>query len=434
MNTWGRKLRVALLIAISLFASGCFKIESTTVIDPDGKVKIEERMLVAPGMEETLKQAKSNSDSSQETQTDVSADGMDGVKKVKEYGSIYEAASTNPGFYKIKGKNDGVRARKGLLYDYYTFDLFVEGNKQSSPSKPGSSDEEFEKMFLSSAKFDYVLTLSYKPDSSNADQIVDGNPKSLKWNLLPTITTGTDRHIQVAFRIWHKGTAAAIGVVFCLLLGGAVYVFIKKNKSDNLSQKRLLEKAFVGLLTATVLVGVASCYTVFVTPGLQLADTVSTSVDSVPKIVDEDAIRKANQKTAQQKQKPVVKHKLSYYVQKKDEFDRQISYLAQDINKYIGSHPNFRSAFDLKNRSQELQNKINETMNVLRQTQVPDKNQKDALIKLLTLESKRVSGLRLGMKESSAGRDFMPQFKMGADAADQFEKQNKEFIAKYGVK
>lgn len=121
------------------------------------------------------------------------------------------------------------------------------------------------------------------------------------------------------------------------------------------------------------------------------------------------------------------------YFQYKDTFDTQIRQLASAVNDRIADSRGRLAAPDLLNQVQDCENQMKSTRNSLAATSFPAQlsDVKSRLLAVYDLELIRVDCLRRGLLAGSQGRDYLPIFKEGGDAYDQFEKQSSELNKAY---
>lgn len=116
---------------------------------------------------------------------------------------------------------------------------------------------------------------------------------------------------------------------------------------------------------------------------------------------------------------------LSTYISRKDQFDREISSLANDINGYLQSHSNLRNQYNLLSRGENLSINIRRMKTELQNASTSNAAVKRKLIEVLEAEIGRVEGLVEGVNASMNGGDYAPGFKRGGDASyDRFEEAN----------
>ncbi len=116
-------------------------------------------------------------------------------------------------------------------------------------------------------------------------------------------------------------------------------------------------------------------------------------------------------------------------IKSKDEYNKEISNIAKDINEYASSHADFKGANNLIARAQNLEEQIKQTLTEVDNLNSTDDNVKQKLKECLEYEVTRIDGLYIGMKKSQNDGDFLPDFKRGGDAAEAFEKANAELTS-----
>ena len=150
---------------------------------------------------------------------------MSGYNIEASYPSIEKFANSGMKFYLSRpGKCKGIQQHKGIFFDEYYFDLFVEKN-----SSEQQTDDEMANAFLSQVQFNFNINLPYAAEIHNADTSLNEN-KSLSWNLRSTLVGNEDRQIQFRFKIWHKQNCIIACVLILLLLGATLFFFFQSKK------------------------------------------------------------------------------------------------------------------------------------------------------------------------------------------------------------
>lgn len=114
------------------------------------------------------------------------------------------------------------------------------------------------------------------------------------------------------------------------------------------------------------------------------------------------------------------------YVSLKNQYDRDISKLAADINAYLGSHANFRGEPTMLSRAKSINTRLQGTLTELRGASIANAALKRKLLEVFDAEAGRVQGLIDGLSASMRGGDYTPGFRRGGDAFDRFEELNEE--------
>lgn len=124
--------------------------------------------------------------------------------------------------------------------------------------------------------------------------------------------------------------------------------------------------------------------------------------------------------------KPTISADLIPYINKKDQYDKDISNLASDINAHVSKYGDFKNDNGLVRRGAIISSNITKTKEALRNL---DDNSpaKDKLLELLELETVRVESLNQGMISTKTGGDYTPGFKKGTEAAYKFDEANAAF-------
>lgn len=124
--------------------------------------------------------------------------------------------------------------------------------------------------------------------------------------------------------------------------------------------------------------------------------------------------------------KPTISADLIPYINQKDQYDKDISNLASDINAHVSKYGDFKNDNGLIRRGAIISSNITKTKEALRNL---DDNSpaKDKLLELLELETVRVESLNQGMISTKTGGDYTPGFKKGTEAAYKFDEANAAF-------
>ena len=116
------------------------------------------------------------------------------------------------------------------IWDYMEY-------RQQAEAEARQLDEISNQMIkaaIGSMNLNLVINLPYEVDSSNADNLTNGN-KTLTWNLKPAAFDGKDLSVQAKFKIYHEKTIIGLIVVGSILLIVAIILlvlgFVKKNSN-----------------------------------------------------------------------------------------------------------------------------------------------------------------------------------------------------------
>jgi|GEM_PF-1910174 len=115
------------------------------------------------------------------------------------------------------------------------------------------------------------------------------------------------------------------------------------------------------------------------------------------------------------------------FVAKKDQYDREISSIVNDINAYLGRNSNFVYGDDwILRRAVDLENQIESSRNEISNLTFPNEAARVKLIEIFSLEAARVRGLIDGINDSMSGGNHRAGFKRGSDAHKMFNNANAE--------
>lgn len=112
------------------------------------------------------------------------------------------------------------------------------------------------------------------------------------------------------------------------------------------------------------------------------------------------------------------------YVTKKNQYDREISKLASDVNAYLGSHANFQNENTMLQRAENISRHVYGVKEALRIANIRNTALKNKLMEVFEGLQGRVDGLLDGIRASKNGGDYTPGFRRGGEAYDRFEAAN----------
>ncbi len=269
-----RWLGCVALIAIAFSSFGCVKMDTDVSIAKDGSVTNSQEVTAIDTMkqlpydwrkdvEDGIKTAKETAKKEGETVTEVD----NGFKTQKVYPSIQAMIEQNTvtTYLNPDEKSEGVRYRKGFLFDMYSVNstLITDRERQVFQKKiagikPSNNDNFFEQQvkitastLMDSATYNLTLHLPYAADSSNADTISDGR-QTLSWDLKNSMLLGKNQKnsIQAKFRIYHESAiyALAAAALILLLVGFGCFIYGLLKKDDASLRKAVFSVAGVMVL------------------------------------------------------------------------------------------------------------------------------------------------------------------------------------------
>jgi TPR repeat protein/predicted GTPase len=124
--------------------------------------------------------------------------------------------------------------------------------------------------------------------------------------------------------------------------------------------------------------------------------------------------------------KQMTQNALKNYINLKNQYDNEITSLADDVNAYVAKYDGFSTDEGLIARAQGLESRIIATKNDVSRATIPNQTVKFKLIEVLGLEATRAHGLYVGMRASQHGGSYSPGFKSGTAAAYKFDDANAE--------
>ncbi|MDQ0202855.1 hypothetical protein [Pectinatus haikarae] len=311
-----KKLRLlgifSVMTVFCLIISGCANIQADFTFNKDGSITSQHIIEISSMID------KDN------LETQKAADSKNGYE-VKEISNGYTATKTVASIHPIVGGTpvfnpneyfNGVQVHKGLLYDYYSFDLFKKGEKADIPKAnyqtniPGffspdvtmniwqymdyrrQAEEQTRQMnqmadqatkaAVDSMKINITFNLPYSVDDSNADIKTNDN-KTLTWDLKPAFLNNQDISIQAKFKIYHENTIIALLISGIFLLIIAVVLFVLGLIKWQDHKKRNLFLSLTAILLIIVAGSAAWCKrSIDNPPQLTMADRIvsETAKDS----------------------------------------------------------------------------------------------------------------------------------------------------------
>ena len=286
------------LVVCAMFMSGCFKGSANLNISEDGSVKSENTIAAIDLLHDAMDELKSDTmKRNSAAKIEPYQDGnLSGYKITEEYETIYDFAHNGAPMYSQQdGRAKGISEVKGWFFDAYSFDFFKEGDKKANDDPDAQA---MAKAMMSQVKFDFTINLPYGADSHNADQASNEN-KTLYWNLAGTLTSDTDKSMQVQFKIWHKDHIIMTGIAAGVLLLATIVLGIMAIQADEKSEKQGKFIAASGAFVLLLGLGGVSAY-LLMTPPKFTNDTIITpkTVVSEQKNTDTAEPKKENKEQA----------------------------------------------------------------------------------------------------------------------------------------
>lgn len=266
-------LTVALALGIMAF-SGCGEGHVGLTINPDGSIDAEQVGTTNRSSQELMKITGQNinqfSDQAKKNGFDVKYK-QDGYTATRHYDSIEDLVQSGAELFNPDETHEGVRVKHGVLYDTYSFDLFIKGEKANLSQydyQPSYSDfyylpynrrmaqyqaakkeaETYNQMMnlmiknaLDSLKLDFSLNLPYKALSNNADSVTNDG-KTLTWDMKKAFFDGKDLEIKSDFRIYHEENIMIVSVIIGILLLSGIGITIA---SFMIKDKKSLKRTFL---------------------------------------------------------------------------------------------------------------------------------------------------------------------------------------------
>ena len=248
-----KKILLAAIVLLCVTCAGCFQGGSTLIITDDGKVFLRNKFIGVPLLAEPIESFKNSF--AQNPNADISPvteNNMSGYEIRVNYPDVESFAAEKFSLFSAhEGKCAGIRQRTGWFFDAYNFDLLSSGEQSFSPSEAAAVQS-----VLSQVTFDLTIELPYAALSHNADK-VDASQKVLTWNLAASMLSGTDKHMRVEFKLWHRDKIFLTVLVELLLLAATIFFTVKSRAEESESLKTDLtfkRNVFAGLAVALALI------------------------------------------------------------------------------------------------------------------------------------------------------------------------------------
>lgn len=275
-------------------------------LNKDGTVTLQRSIATSSGLIEKRQIEKSKEDDRKKG-FEIK-DNSDGYVATKTYADILDVVNDGGNLWNPDENFNGVQVRKGLLYDYYSLDLFIKGQKYDIPKSNYQANipsyfspnvkmniwqyneyrqnaeaqtEEMNQMTdqatraaIDSLKMNFTFNIPYPVDNTNADNKMNEG-KTLTWNLKPAFMDNTDITLQAQFKIYHESTIVGLIVVgVILLIVTIILVFVGIIKKDNPKRRN-------------VLFGIAGLILILIA---SFAGYAKYSIDNPPKLTAGDRI------------------------------------------------------------------------------------------------------------------------------------------------
>ena len=187
----------------------------------------------------------------------------------------------------------------------------------------------------------------------------------------------------------------------------------------NVSNKSIM---LVGVIVVALIIGAGLGYYIFTNQKKEMSPVPSLPTAS-------DAPRRSEEKGTINSEQPNAPWNV--LVREKNDIDLAIGELATKINRYLNTHPDFRSADDLKREARVLMDRAKTAEDHVKRTEGVDSGRRDALMNLFSLEGERIQGLYKGMIDNSNGGDYSVGFQDGTRASYAFDEANAKFNSMY---
>lgn len=289
----GRLWLAVAAVASSLILSGCGSYTATYVFNKDGSIIVNGAMRnEMPNSTSTFNFSNDIQNMFNNIRTKGESKGYSfiddndnqGITFTKTYGSLSELVNDGD----LSQSN--IFQHKGVLYDYYSLDLFAKGRdiEKSMPnSSPDTGDVNLDRALssfaadvINSMKVGFSLQLPYAVDDNNATT-VSSNGTQLTWDLRPLIHSNQEIHMQAKFKIYHESTLIGLAVIAgILIIAGIILITLSITKSDSL-HKKSFRIAGIGALVVVLLGAGYVQYAISNPPALTEDDRIA-----IPEVAD----------------------------------------------------------------------------------------------------------------------------------------------------
>ena len=260
-----KKMKFLLVFVVTLFMTGCVKMNATMKINKDKSMDYEIIMAVDDSLmqgststvidEKEMEEAKKNGF----TIEDYTEDSMKGYKMTKHIKNIDSVSSKDSIESSIDAGSESeylFTVKKGFFKNTYTAKLTSDSTdslndymSDDDTSLDDTSDDDWSfddedettlddetdySKYMSNFDMKFEVNLPYKAKSNNASEVTNGG-KKLTWNLMEL---NDDKAIEFEFAIYNITNIAIVGgIALALIILIIIIVFKnKKKKSNNIDQ------------------------------------------------------------------------------------------------------------------------------------------------------------------------------------------------------
>jgi hypothetical protein len=305
-----KSMRIILLACIAVISafmiSGCADMQMGFTFNKDGTVTAQKSITVNSSLVEKSKIEKAKEDDRKKGfEVKNTADGYSATKTYKD---MTDVVNDGGNLWNPNENSNGVQMRKGLLYDYYSLDLFIKGQKYDIPKADYQANvpsyfspnvrmnvwqysayrqkaeeqaqemnrmaDEAAKAAMNSLKMNVTLNTPYSVDATNADNKTNDG-KTLSWNLKPAFMDNKDLTIQAQFKIYHENTIIGFAVAgVCLLILAIVLVIVGIVQKDNPTRRKIFFSIAILVLVAVTSFAAYAKYSLDNPPRLTVNDRI----------------------------------------------------------------------------------------------------------------------------------------------------------------
>lgn len=301
-----RSLLISCIVIVSCFIiTGCANMQIGFNFNKDGTITVQNSIAVTSSLVKNDVEKSKEDDRKKGFEI---KDTSDGYIATKTYKSILDVVNSGGELWNPDENFNGVQMRQGLLYDYYSLDLFIKGQKFNIPKSNYQANvpsyfspnvkmnvwqyneyrrnaeaqaqeinqmtDEATKTAINSLNMKLTFNVPYSVDNTNADSKTNEG-KTLTWDMKPAFLDNKDLTIQAQFKIYHESTIIGLIVVgVVLLIIAIILVVVGIIKKDNFKRRKVLFSVAGLILILIASFGAYAKYSINNPPKLTASDRI----------------------------------------------------------------------------------------------------------------------------------------------------------------